>query len=65
MALCEHMKNISAKDAKNQFGKMIDDARLEPVVIQKHGRPVAVVCSVEEYERLIALDGNNHRVTGS
>ncbi|WP_090209480.1 type II toxin-antitoxin system Phd/YefM family antitoxin [Yoonia litorea] len=59
------MKNISAKDAKNQFGKMIDDARLEPVVIQKHGRAVAVVCSVEEYERLIALDGNNHRVTGS
>ncbi|WP_425040565.1 type II toxin-antitoxin system Phd/YefM family antitoxin [Primorskyibacter sp. S187A] len=59
------MKNISAKDAKNQFGKMIDDARLEPVVIQKHGRPVAVVCSVEEYERLIALDGSNHRVSGS
>lgn len=54
MALCEQMKNFSAKDAKNQFGKMIDDARLEPVVIEKHGRPVVVVCSVEEFERLSA-----------
>ena len=48
----EHMKNFSAKDAKNHFGQMIDTARLEPVVIEKHGRPMVVVCSVEEFERL-------------
>jgi prevent-host-death family protein len=48
----EHMKNFSAKDAKNHFGQMMDAARLEPVVIEKHGRPVVVVCSVEEFERL-------------
>lgn len=65
MAQCEHMKNISAKDAKNKFGKMIDDARLEPVVIEKHGRPVAVVCSVEEFERLQALEVGQTRVHGS
>ena len=46
------MKNFSAKDAENQFGKMINEARLEPVVIKKHIRPVAVVCSVEEFERI-------------
>ena len=50
MALSERMKNFSAKDAKNQFGKMVNEARLEPVVIKKHGRPVAVVCSVEEFK---------------
>ena len=61
MALCEHMKNFSAKDAKNQFGKMIDDARLEPVVIEKHGRPVVVVCSVEEFERLSATQVSAER----
>lgn len=31
---------------------MMDAARLEPVVIEKHGRPVVVVCSVEEFERM-------------
>lgn len=46
------MKNFSAKDAKNHFGQMMDAARLEPVVIEKHGRPMVVVCSVEEFERL-------------
>ncbi|SPH20640.1 hypothetical protein ASD8599_01379 [Ascidiaceihabitans donghaensis] len=61
MALCEHMKNFSAKDAKNQFGKMIDDARLEPIVIEKHGRPVVVVCSVEEFERLSATQVSAER----
>jgi prevent-host-death family protein len=46
------MKIMSAKDAKNAFGLLIDTARAEPVTIEKHGRAVAVVVSVEEYERL-------------
>ncbi|NKB53198.1 type II toxin-antitoxin system Phd/YefM family antitoxin [Antarctobacter sp.] len=46
------MKNFSARDAKNQFGLLIDTARVDPVVIEKHGRPVVVVCSVEEFDRL-------------
>jgi len=46
------MKTLSAKDAKYGFGKLIDLARAEPVVIAKHGRPVVVVMAVEEYERL-------------
>ena len=46
------MKTLSAKDAKYGFGRLIDAARLEPVVIAKHGRPVVVVVAVEEYERL-------------
>ena len=46
------LKSMSAKDAKNSFGMLIDLARAEPVTIEKHGRPVAVVMSVEEFERL-------------
>jgi prevent-host-death family protein len=46
------MKSMSAKDAKNAFGFLLDTARAEPVAIEKHGRPVVVVLSVEEYERL-------------
>lgn len=48
------MKTISAKDAKNGFGRLIDTARAEPVTVEKHGRGVVVVMSVEEYERLKA-----------
>lgn len=46
------MKSMSAKDAKNGFGLLLDTARAEPVTIEKHGRAVVVVLAVEEYERL-------------
>lgn len=46
------MKSMSAKDAKNGFGLLLDTARAEPVTIEKHGRAVVVVMSVEEYTRL-------------
>ena len=36
------MKSVSAKNAKNGFGLLLDTARAEPVVIEKHGRSVAV-----------------------
>lgn len=52
------MKAVSAREAKHHFGQLIDDARAEPVVVEKHGRPVVVVLAVEEYKRLTgqALD---------
>lgn len=46
------MKTMSARQAKNAFGLVIDTARAEPVLIEKHGRGVVVVLAVEEYERL-------------
>jgi len=50
------MKVMAAGKAKNGFGLLIDTARAEPVTIEKHGRPVAVMLSVEEYERLTGRD---------
>ncbi|MFZ1074773.1 MAG: type II toxin-antitoxin system Phd/YefM family antitoxin [Minisyncoccia bacterium] len=50
------MKCISAKDAKNGFGRLLDTARAEPVVIEKHGRAVTVMIAIEEYERLVAQE---------
>lgn len=50
------MKSMSAKDAKNGFGRLLDLARAAPVLIEKHSRPVVVVMSVEEFERLRKLD---------
>lgn len=46
------MQTMSAKDAKNSFGLLLDRARAEPVQVEKHGRPVVVVVSVEEFQRL-------------
>lgn len=50
------MQKVTAKKAQNAFGALIDTARREPVTIERYGRPVAVVLSNEEYERLEALD---------
>lgn len=46
------MKRLSAAEAKNAFGHLIDLARHEPVLVEKHNRPVVVVLSIEEYDRL-------------
>lgn len=47
-----NMKRLSAAEAKNAFGHLIDLARHEPVLIEKHNRPVVVVISIEEYDRM-------------
>lgn len=59
------MQTQSAKDAKYNFGRLIDMARSEPVVIEKHGRPVVVVMAVEEYERLKSLENRNASATST
>lgn len=46
------MKAIAAKEAKNNFGEMMDTVQREPITIEKHGRPVAVVMSAREYKKL-------------
>ena len=46
---------FSAKEAKNNFGRLLDEARRVPVFVKKNGRQVAVVMSSEEYEFLEAL----------
>lgn len=46
------MRTMSARAAKNGFGILMDAAKLDPVTIEKHGRPAVVVLSVELYQRL-------------
>jgi prevent-host-death family protein len=48
-------KNISASDAKNNFGGLLDDvAALGRVDIVKHGRLVAVVLSPRAFDSTLA-----------
>jgi len=58
------MKTMSAREAKNAFGLMIDTARAEPVLIEKHGRGVVMVIAVEEYERLTVGANNGVKAAG-
>lgn len=47
------MAVITATDAKNKFGQMLEMAQAEPVRVQKNGRDVAVVLSPEDYSALL------------
>ena len=40
---------FTAKEAKNNFGRLLDEARRSPVAIQKNGRKVAFLISKEDY----------------
>lgn len=46
------MKTISATDAKQRLASLLDAAQREPVMIRRQNRDVAVIMSVEEYERI-------------
>ena len=46
------MRVVSATDAKQRLAAVLDAAQREPVVIRRQNRDVAVVISVEDYERL-------------
>lgn len=50
------MDIISAKDAKNNFGQLLNSAQINPVEIHKHGTSVAVILSSEEYHRLEEIE---------
>ena len=46
------MVEMTATDAKNKFGQVLEMAQAEPVAIQKNGRDVAYVVSVEQFNAL-------------
>jgi len=50
------MRQVNATDFKNHFGEFLDMAREEAVMVSRSGKPLAVMLSVEEYERLERLD---------
>jgi len=50
------MRTVTASEAKQALASVIDAAAREPVVIQRQKRDVAVVMSIQEYERLVHLN---------
>ena len=45
-------ESLSANEAKTNFGTMLLKAQRTPVQIKSNGKAVAVVISIEDYERL-------------
>ena len=43
---------VTATDAKNRFGQVLEQAQKRPVFIEKAGRRHSVVMSVELYDKL-------------
>lgn len=48
------VKKVTATEAKNRLGALIDDAQREPIVIQRQDRDVAVILSMAEFDRIRA-----------
>ena len=46
------MKEITAREAKNRFGRLLESAQQAPIWVTRHGRPVGVMMSVQQFERL-------------
>jgi len=46
------MKAMTAREAKNRFGQLLDAAQRTPVSVTKNGRAVTVMLSTELYDQL-------------
>jgi antitoxin Phd len=45
------MKAMTAAEAQNKFGQLLEAAQRRPVAVTRHGRRAAIVMSVADYER--------------
>lgn len=45
------MKTVTALEAKNRFGEVMEAAQRQPVSITRNGRPSVVMISAESYAR--------------
>ncbi|MDB5402682.1 MAG: prevent-host-death family protein [Rhodopila sp.] len=50
------MRTISATEAKQNLGALLDSAQSEPITIRRQNRDIAVVLSAREYDRLRAIN---------
>lgn len=44
------MQSMTAAEAKQKFGQLMDKAQRGPVAITKHGRRVGILYSADDYE---------------
>jgi prevent-host-death family protein len=57
------MQTISSNTAKQSLGNVLETAQHEPVLIQKHKHPTAVILSVAEYDRLKSSENPSRKAS--
>ncbi len=47
------MVTMGVSEARNRLSEAVETAHSEPVVLERYGRPAAVLISMERYEELL------------
>lgn len=55
---------VTATEAKNRLGQMLEHCQREPVVIEKSGRRHSVLISAERYDALLVAERRSAAETG-
>ena len=55
---------VTATEAKNRLGQMLEQCQREPVTIEKFGRRHSVLISATPYDRLVAARARSQAVLG-
>jgi antitoxin Phd len=50
------VRRFTSTEAKQNFGQLMDAAQRAPVLIEKNGRPAAVILSYEDFRHIEALE---------
>lgn len=58
------MNIVSATNAKTRFGEILLESIKQPVLIEKHKKNVAVLMSLEEYNKLQELSDMEDEILG-
>ena len=58
------MHNVSARDAKNKFGQILETSQHEDVLIERHGRPFSVIMSVRRYRQIQGVAAGSNKMSG-
>ena len=55
LSLCTvvDMKEFSVSDARKDLPSLVDRCKKEPIVINRHGKPEAVIIGIEQYEEFL------------
>ncbi|MBG9388301.1 type II toxin-antitoxin system Phd/YefM family antitoxin [Caenimonas aquaedulcis] len=56
------MIKVSSVEAQNSFGKLLDTAQREPVVVTRHGRPAAFIVSPRDMDELMDARQKRSRI---
>lgn len=49
------MITVTSVEAQNSFGKLLDSAQREPVIVTRHGRPAAFIVSPQDMDELMDI----------